>query len=108
VIRAIGRSDKRLEKLQAAAIHTNGPTATPVEPLVEAVATKPPPEAKLPTLAAVSIADLHKTPEGKAIAKSWDAIPAVKRSRSKRRTPDDFRADMTRKKSTTDDGVDGR
>jgi hypothetical protein len=127
-IRAVTRSSKRLDKQQAAAVYTNGPSASPVESLVEAIATKPPPVAELND--PVPIGDLHKTPEGKAIAKSWDAIP-VKRSRKKkptsaehkprpapllpqpparadgaepkpnrkaRRTPDDFRAEMEARK----------
>jgi hypothetical protein len=127
VIRAIGRSSKRLEKLQAAAIHTNGPTATPVAPLIEEVATKPPAAAKLndpvpdlchciaedkphaphraqprrkPKEPSVPIGELHKTPEGKANAETWDAIPAVRRAGKQRRTVDDFKADVAKLKKT--------
>jgi len=46
---------------------------------------------------AVTLAELPATEVGKANAKSWDAIPAV-RKRKPRRTPDDFKADMAGKK----------
>jgi hypothetical protein len=126
--RAVIRSAKRLDKIRAAAVHTTGPTGSVADNLLADVVSKPTPAAKLndplPTFArrgmaaqkavdaevakatSVSIEDLHKTPQGKANAKSWDAIPAIKRAR-KRRTPDDFAADMGKKKSATE-GVDGR
>jgi hypothetical protein len=54
---------------------------------------------------AVPLSKLHRTKQGKANAESWNAIPAVaKAKRSKRRTPDDFAADMAAKKGSATRG----
>lgn len=74
--RAIARSQKRLDLLMAATTHTNGPTASVVVELVEEVAAKSAP---------VMLDD--PIPE---FSEPVQAVPKRKR----RRTPDDFVADM--------------
>lgn len=54
---------------------------------------------------AIPLAKLGETDAGKANKASWNAIPAVKRSR---RTPDDFKAEMTvRKTKSPPKAIDG-
>jgi hypothetical protein len=46
----------------------------------------------------VPLSKLKDTPIGKTNAKSWDAIPAVRKAKP-RRTVDDFKAEMSAKKT---------
>jgi hypothetical protein len=100
LIRAVARSSKRLDKLKVAAIHTNGPTATVKPGLVEAVATKPTPAQKLndpvPTF---KTEPKLGTPGGKLVRDIpyTEAHPHSKMAK-KRRTVEDFKADMAGKK----------
>lgn len=74
--RRITASGKRIDKLVAAATHTNGPTASAAPELIEQVK-----EIETPKLAS-------------------DPVPAFKapRARKAKRTEDDFRAEMAAKK----------
>jgi hypothetical protein len=80
-IRAVTRSGKRIEKLVAAKTHTSGPTATVKPDLIKKVDAKPTPAATLN-----------------------DPVPNLGRKRKSRRTPDDFSAEMKRRKGSATDG----
>ena len=81
LIRAVTRSSKRLDQLVAAATHTNGPTATVAPTLIAKVAEKEP-EALL----------------NDPVPELTSEKPKGKR---KRRTADDFKADVKRKQLDT-------
>lgn len=90
-IRAIARSAKRLDKL-AIVTHNGGPTATPLPKVITAIDAKP--AAPLPD---------DPVPEfvrrGQAAQAAVDALTKPTRGARKRRTPDDFAADLKNKKS---------
>jgi hypothetical protein len=95
-IRAVTRSQKRIDKLVAAATHNGGPTASASAPLIKAVAEKP----TVPVLND-PVPDLGSKPV-RAIpyteAHPHSNMAKRQRAAKERRTPDDFKADMARKK----------
>jgi hypothetical protein len=106
-IRTVTRSGKRLEKLDRLAIatHNGGPTASAVPALITAVAAKPvaaPLNDKVPTFGEKKPTSAeHRTEAGPPPAPT--AAPArasdgAEPKRKRRRTPDDFRAEMEARK----------
>src|SRR5262249_22841702 len=109
VVRAIARSSKRLEKLAAAMTHNPATSASVVDPLVEAVDTKPtvaPLHDDVPTFGTKSVS---KRPRGHADLNDFANTfgPAVREAaedagltprKKKRRTPDDLRAELDKRK----------
>jgi hypothetical protein len=125
LIKAVARSQKRLDKARSLAALNAGPVdrskpldlgALTPEQADKVIASEPLPVFDMPDIPvelrrepkakpSVSLADLHKTEQGKANAESWNAIPAIAKGRRKsRRTPDDFAADMAAKKGSATRG----
>jgi hypothetical protein len=108
---AVRRIGKRIDKIDSEAFKSNLLVAnkleqkpSPIEPVsanqtddgIPAALRRTP---KVKAQTAIPLSELKNTEEGKANAKSWDAIPAV-RKRKSRRSPDDFKAEMDSRKGT--------
>jgi sugar-specific transcriptional regulator TrmB len=102
---AVRRIGKRIDKIDSEAFKAvaskEAPVQkpSPIEPVSAnqtddgiPAALRRTPKVKAQT-ASVTLAELPATDAGKANAKSWEAIPAV-RKRKARRSPDDFKAEM--------------
>jgi hypothetical protein len=105
---AVRRIGKRIDKIDSEAFKSvaqkSAPAPaqqkpSPIEPVSAnqtddgiPAALRRTPKVKAQT-ASVTLADLPATDAGKTNAKSWEAIPAV-RKRKTRRSPDDFKAEM--------------
>jgi hypothetical protein len=103
---AVRRIGKRIDKIDSEAFKSVAEKSapekqkpSPIEPVSAnqtddgiPAALRRTPKAKAQT-ASVTLAELPATDAGKANAKSWEAIPAV-RKRKARRSPDDFKAEM--------------
>jgi len=96
LISSVSRSSKRIDKLMALKTHTAGPTASVSRRLVKANLTKATvgPEPPIPINDPVPDFKPEQKPLG---------VPMLPKGR---RTPDDFRADMAKKKARQQ-GADG-
>jgi hypothetical protein len=106
LIRAVARSSKRLDKARSvASLNAPLPSTESLDlgSLTPQQADKVIASAPLPTYdfdKAVTLAELSATDAGKANAKSWDAIPAVRKAKAKAKPtphPLDIPADLRRK-----------
>ena len=92
LISSVSRSSKRIDKLIALKTATAGPTASVSKPLVKAVADKPLPQ----PMASDPVPEFRAEAIDKRIV---HVDQQRKMQRKTRRTPEDFRADMAKKKA---------
>lgn len=114
--RAVIRSAKALDKIRAAAVHTTGPTGSVADKLLDEVKTKPTPAAQLndpvpdlgkpkakpKSITTTEVEDLTHRMAASMQEAGFNYVVVPRKPSRKRRSPDDFKADLANKKSATD------